>query len=1240
MTQSSLIEGNILFAAADKAVRETASRWLSFSPSLAEWVWHVGTAAAPLLVACGAASHGLASITTHVVHGRIAKGSAYRAWMPFEGGSRFVLLHALAWTLFGLESDVLVAVSARPLTKVAGLPASLGFCGFVANVVLIAALDQFETPIPSSIQRFSPRGYFGILRGGAERVVAALFVCLSALGFALGASTRWSRRARAPAAYVMAMVLSHLAPPLAHAGGARTIKGFTLIMVGEGGPSFVIAQGCGWMLFAFSVLASIITAANPRVWNPGSRDNNYGTLMRAAAPLAVLSSGLLVASTGLFDSDYARGGPKSASANFGTTDDEFGEIPGLAHVPSATSAVTKQTAYQRGTGLKDFQAAGLSAIQPVHSSLRSESVRSRDVAASDSPTSKLWRLRCDVGSIIPRAANRPRHPPTSARVPRRRTRKQERSLAAARALATRAEGRKASAELARLRGLAETSAVIALLKEAEDALSKELASKVDVVLDTQEDEDDSEEEDDDSLHGATDFGAEAFSPSSVAAFCDKFRYDEPSIDATYSLATAARFRGNHRRRTGQPISSVGPVVGCHHHQTYKRLVLARDLDATSSPFASRDRALGFIFDAVSLFAAPLASLAGIALFAGADFLGGDQDVFQPGQNSRRTVLSPVLAFCAFAATLASAPLQFRLERRFSTQGGATLSHRRFVALRLVALAAWSFAVLVALAALIRYTACNGCALALSIGRRVGKSVVHSPLGACGWGGVAMQLAVLVCAPPADSLEAAVDLMNRRRQEKSNQTQRLASSKHRWHLGAFTCAPKVLSLLPDDAWRMIEDYTAAADLVALSGASKRIPWCVAYTRAARWRRLFATRSENTFESFAAAKPSLAHSEFGNDGRQTNRTIAPQRDLRRTAFIPPPDNAFAGTRGPLRLFVQAIDAYRVLWRGLEVALGPPESHRSFERFFDSTIGESPHSSATTRREWRRRIYAVLATRSRAFAWKLACVLHERGAPLVRCTLCGEVDLGDASKEFIAPCQGCGIASCAHRYCVERDLGINVYSSASRDIFWGTFSAPLTAASQNEPRFTCRACGRNLDASVRAPRGPLELFTILVQDCRRVSAVLAKCFVKWAIAVTIMTAFEQPWALRGRWFESLQFRADFEMLCSFYRPVLDTVSRRPTFTWYLLQQTILSEIFFSRRFSSIVTRLWTLATRNGVRFYLRLYFFFVVSSTVIALSFSPILRALSTSTHPLRTMLVSCFAGKLAVAAIICLSYVYSI
>lgn len=1199
----------------------------------------MGAAAAPLLVACGAASHGLASIITHVIHGRIAKGSAYRAWMPFEGGSRFVLLHALAWTLFGLESDVLVAVSARPLTKVAGLPASLGFCGFVANLVLVAALDQFETPIPSSTQRLSPVGYFGILRGGAERVVAALFVCLSALGFALGASTRWNRRARAPAAYVMAMVLSHLAPPLAHAGGARTIKGFTLIMVGEGGPRFVIAQGCGWMLFAFSVLASIITAANPRVLDPGSHNNNYGTLMRAAAPLAVLSSGLLVASTGLFDSDYARGGPKSASANFGTMDDEFGEVPLMVRLPSAISAGTTQTAYQEEIGLKDCQATGLSAIEPVPSPLRSESAASAGVAAPDSPTSKLWRLRCDVGSIVPHDANRSRHTLAGARVTRRRSRKQERSLAAARALATRTEGRKASAELARLRKLAETRAVIALLKEAEDALSKELASKVEAVFDTEEDEDDSEEEDDDCLHGGTDFGAQAFSPSSVAAFCEKFRYDEPCVEAAFSSVTAARFDGNHQRQTGHP-SNVGPVVGGHHHQHCKRLVLARDLDATSSPFASRDRALGFVFDAVSLFAAPLASLAGIALFAGADFLGGDQEVFQPGENRRSTVLSSVLAFCAFAATLASAPLQFRLERRFSTQGGATLSRRRFVALRLVALAAWSFAVLVALAALIRYTACNGCALALSIGRRVGKSVVHSPLGVCGWGGVAMQLAVLVCAPPADSLEAAVDLMNRRRQEKSNQTQRLASSKHRWRLGAFACAPKVLSLLPEDAWRMIEDYSAAADLVALSGASKGIPWCMAYTRAARWRRLFATRSETAFESVAASKIAPADSEFGNDGRQPDRSIAPQRDLHRTALIPPPDDANAGTRGPVRFFVRAIDAYRLLWRGLEVALGPPESHRIVERFFDSTIGESPHSSTTTRRELRRRIYAVLATRSRAFAWKLACVLHERGAPLVRCTLCGEVDLGDAAKEFISPCQVCGIACCAHRYCVERDLGITVYSSGSRGVFWGTFNAPLNVASQNGPRFTCRACGRNIDASVRAPRGPLELLAILVQDSRRVFAVLAKCFVKWAIAVTIVSAFEHPWALRRGWSESLQFPGYFEVLCSFHRPLLRSVSRRPTFTWYLLQQSILLEVFFSRRFSSIVTRLWTLATRNGVRFYLRLYFFFFVSSTVVALSFSPILRMLSIGTRPLRTMLATCYAGKLAVAAIICLSYVYSI
>ena len=61
-------------------------------------------------------------------------------------------------------------------------------------------------------------------------------------------------------------------------------------MVGEGGSTFVITQGCGWMMYAFSLLFSGATVV--------TKNTALGTF---ASPLAVISAGVLVASVSLFE---------------------------------------------------------------------------------------------------------------------------------------------------------------------------------------------------------------------------------------------------------------------------------------------------------------------------------------------------------------------------------------------------------------------------------------------------------------------------------------------------------------------------------------------------------------------------------------------------------------------------------------------------------------------------------------------------------------------------------------------------------------------------------------------------------------------------------------------------------------------------------------------------------------------------------------------------------------------------
>jgi len=567
------IAGQVLLMAADQIFRKAICE-LFFPHVDARCQW-LSMSAAEVLILSGICSHGLASLATHAVHGKIANGPQYKLWMPFSGGPRFVLLQALAWTLWGIVADGLVAIAAPQIARIPGAPTALGFCCLVANVVLLLSLDYFSlnTETKQKHPSWDP-----------ERIVAALFVVLALLAFLAGAwcPFHWSRRSRAPAAYGMATVLCHLASPLAHFGAARTIRGYRLIMVGDGGPRFVIAQGCAWMLYAFSLLASVLLVVN---------GDKAAALVRGAPPLAVLSSGLLVVSVGLFE------------------DSALNHSPSLYQDDGFTCLKTNLTKKNNDDDYKRYT---------------------------------FWR--------------------TLEKAPQPQI------------------------DVANCLSEANTA-----LADIEMVLNQPLRSPQLITL----------------LH------------------------DARRVLTAVRHAAENDFESELDDVTQQP-SRKQPMILAH---------------ALASPRMTWRTA-------VQLFAAPLASLAGLFLFAGADVVFRKMDHIAP---KGRNVLSPVLASCAFAATLASGPLQVQLDRRLSRK-----RVQRFVALRLVALAAWSFVVLAALAALLKYLGCGGCALARSIGR----TVLRSPLGIIGWTGILVQLIVLVFAPPADSLAAAVGQLGSIRNEQN------------------------------------------------------------------------------------------------------------------------------------------------------------------------------------------------------------------------------------------------------------------------------------------------------------------------------------------------------------------------------------------------------------------------------------------------------------------------------------------
>ena len=116
-------------------------------------------------------------------------------------------------------------------------PGTVAAGGAVGNLVLLKALDVFSA---DSDSESSARAPTSVDRATSpEVVVAKLFVGCSFVGFTASARLPSYWASNAPAAYVMATVLSHLAPPLAHCGGARQFPSYDLVMVGRGGPKFV-----------------------------------------------------------------------------------------------------------------------------------------------------------------------------------------------------------------------------------------------------------------------------------------------------------------------------------------------------------------------------------------------------------------------------------------------------------------------------------------------------------------------------------------------------------------------------------------------------------------------------------------------------------------------------------------------------------------------------------------------------------------------------------------------------------------------------------------------------------------------------------------------------------------------------------------------------------------------------------------------------------------------------------------
>jgi len=146
---------------------------------------------------------------------------------------------------------------------------------------------------------------------------------------------------------------------------------------------------------------------------------------------------------------------------------------------------------------------------------------------------------------------------------------------------------------------------------------------------------------------------------------------------------------------------------------------------------------------------------------------------------------------------------------------------------------------------------------------------------------------------------------------------------------------------------------------------------------------------------------------------------------------------------------------------------------------------------------------------------------------------------------------------------------------------------------PSAMCETCGVRFLRTVRLPRSKSEVIASSLADPISMLRA-ASTFVHFVLACAFLAACEGVCS---------------DASCLTHRTLLDTplgLLKWPTtglngfaLAWWQLQQCCMLHIFFSRRFAAIVDRLWMGPISL---FYCRLYFYFIVTSALLAASYIP--------------------------------------
>mmetsp|Transcript_11084 Transcript_11084/g.41400 ORF Transcript_11084/g.41400 Transcript_11084/m.41400 type:complete len:506 (-) Transcript_11084:183-1700(-) len=412
-------------------------------------------------------------------------------------------------------------------------------------------------------------------------------------------------------------------------------------------------------------------------------------------------------------------------------------------------------------------------------------------------------------------------------------------------------------------------------------------------------------------------------------------------------------------------------------------------------------------------------------------------------------------------------------------------------------------------------------------------------------------------------------------------------------------------LPEALLEQVEDFLTAKELLVLAVASTAY---ASHYRSGAWQKLFQRRwgTEDAGGPLGAERARLGKS------------------LRLQEFWTTIEaGLMAGPSVARDLVSDALD-----WRNARTWLE--------QLFLLIQPGARIFSNASKRSGWQlgQDAYTGLETDPAAsdpVLWKRACIIRDRGDDLLKCTICGTLDLfsrgmrqseawATASSTWIAPCN---CPCVAHRRCAERHFRQSQMQSK-----WDPFcsfayilrvetlswESALSGGQTQEHLRTCSTCGGAVRRGWRLPDNLMEMAVCAIRDgisWRRFRNV-------WIYSIAI---FGLILVVEGQAATDTSPVATLR-IPSFSLPALQPLGgaeAREAYTevnltwpviggatlgWWVAQQVLLLQVFFSVRFSRVVSRLWR-GPLYG--FYCRLYMYFIVANLVIGLTYTPVLPRL---------------------------------